>query len=165
MLNCKIDLVLLTTAIICASSGCSKEPEAHMATSIKTSSSAPTGILDDDFSILRTTGEIPQSCEEAFSRFAGDGGFGMADPGQRFQVGDVVQKGLLKRRLIFAGTSSGKCFVHYEQGGRGHSYYLTVFNTSAHVPKLLWKAASLAPTANLQELRSAVAKGAFQETQ
>src|SRR5262249_32462524 len=163
MLNCKTGLLLMTASLLCISFGCSKEPESPVPTSVRTSSPQAPHILHDDFAVLRTTGAIPQSCKEAFSRFAGDEGFDMADPGQQFQVGDVLQKGLPRRRLIFAGTSSGKCFVHYEQGGIGHSYYLSVLDISARGPKLLWNAAGIGPAANLQELRSAIAKGAFQE--
>jgi hypothetical protein len=162
-LNRKTGLLLMGAAIVCVSSACSKKPEGHILISVKTSSSAPAGILDDDFAIWRTTNEIPQNCKGAFSRLAAVGEFDMADPGQRFQVGDVLQKGLPRRRLIFAGTNSSKCFVHYEQGGRGHSYYLSVLDTSTHGPKLLWNGAGVGPAANLQELRSAIAKGAFHE--
>ena len=33
------------------------------------------------------------------------------------------------KELIFAGISTGKCFLHYERGGRGRSYYVVVFTT------------------------------------
>ena len=52
----------------------------------------------------------------------------MANPGKHFIEGDVIYDSSVPReRLIFAGVSGEKCFVHYEQGGRGHMYLVVFF--------------------------------------
>ena len=52
----------------------------------------------------------------------------------------VLLPGLPRARLIFAGVSGEKCFVHYEQGGRGRMPLLTLFDlASATGVKPLWQ--------------------------
>ncbi len=52
----------------------------------------------------------------------------MANPGELFEATDVfLLPGMPQRRLIFAGVSGDKCFVHFEAGGVGHWYGLALF--------------------------------------
>jgi hypothetical protein len=89
-----------------------------------------TGILDGVFDIVTSVNRLPTPVRSAFAVLARQSSFEMADPDQNFQVTDfITRKGLPWRRLIFAGISAGKCFLHYEKGGRGHSYYVVVFTT------------------------------------
>lgn len=39
----------------------------------------------------------------------------------------VVDRGLPRRRLVFAGVRGDEWFVHYELGGIGHSYCVLLF--------------------------------------
>ena len=88
------------------------------------------GILDGDFEILTSVNRLPTPVRSAFATLSRQSSFEMADPGQNFQATDLItKKGLPWRRLIFAGISTGKCFLHYERGGRGRSYYVVVFTT------------------------------------
>jgi len=50
-----------------------------------------------------------------------------AEPGEDFQVTDVISKRRLPwRRLIFGGRSPSVTFIYYEKGGRGLSRHLFV---------------------------------------
>jgi hypothetical protein len=79
----------------------------------------------------------------------------MANPDQKFEATDVIQDASVPRkRLIFAGVADNKCFVHYEQGGRAHSYVVEFFGaTSTENMKPLWRGHCRAPAANIQDLR------------
>lgn len=113
--------------------------------------------LDDDFKILTSVEQLPTQVKSAFAALVHQPGFEMADPGRDFQVTDVItRKGLPRRRLIFAGISDKECFLHYEMGGRGHSYYVVVFSREPSDATLMWGEALPKPTANLAELRLSV---------
>ena len=56
----------------------------------------------------------------------------MANPGQKFQATDVVlDRTLPFRRLVFAGAQNDKWFVHYEEGGYAHGYYVVAFKVDS----------------------------------
>jgi hypothetical protein len=53
---------------------------------------------------------------------------GIANPKERFQVGDViVEESLPLRRLIVGATAPQYCLLHYERGGRAKSYLVVLF--------------------------------------
>ena len=85
----------------------------------------------------------------------------MADPGKDFRATDVIyDSSLPSKRLIFAGVSGDKCFVHYEQGGIGLSYVLALFKvTSKDHIKPIWRGYCGRRATNLEGLRSLLAGG------
>lgn len=118
---------------------------------------AATHNLDGDFKILDSVGQLPASVKDAFAALAHQSRFEMADPGHDFQVADVItHEGLPWRRLIFAGISDKECFVHYERGGRAHSYYVVVFSTEPSKATFMWGRALPKPAANISGLRSEI---------
>jgi len=76
---------------------------------------------------------------------------------------DVVSEAELPfRRLVFAGANGDEWFIHYERGGRGHSYSVIVFKIYApYRLRFLWGGAGFRAAANLQELQKMVAAGHF----
>src|ERR1700730_15666878 len=85
-------------------------------------------VLDGDFVIVKNVDRLPDALKTAFSHLSGMDDFEMANPGEKFQLGDVIDEpGLPWRRLLFAGISKDKYFIHYEKGGRAHSYHVAVF--------------------------------------
>jgi hypothetical protein len=113
------------------------------------------GILDGDFEIVTSVNRLPTSVRSAFAVLARQSSFEMADPGQNFQATDFIAKTALPwRRLIFAGISAEKCFLHYERGGRGHSYYLVVFTTEPTGAKFFWGTALPNPSMSLADLKA-----------
>lgn len=111
--------------------------------------------LDDHFKRIDAVEQLPASVKTAFAALTDQSQFEMADPGRHFQATDVItHEGLPRRRLIFAGISDRDCFIHYEMGGRGHSFYVVVF--SKEPPTFLWGKALTMPAANLPELRSKI---------
>ncbi len=90
----------------------------------------------------------------------------MANPGQNYQVGDVIfDASLPPRRLIFAGTSEDKWFLHYERGGRGVARYVVVFKIGSDADaQLLWGGAGTKRANNLEQLRKMLAVGQYSDT-
>jgi len=85
----------------------------------------------------------------------------MVDPNQEFQVTDVVVGKVQPfRRLIVAGVSEPYCLVHYERGGRAHSWLIALFKLSNDQAKLVW-VSILRPGRNLDfgELMNTVESG------
>ena len=51
----------------------------------------------------------------------------LADPGAKWELTDVITDPALPRRRLIWAISDGDYFVvHYENGGRGHSYHILV---------------------------------------
>jgi hypothetical protein len=90
-------------------------------------------LLDGQFKVISKTEDIQVNVKQAFSKITREPSFVMANPGQKFQVDDVVvDRTLPWRRLVFAGTQDDKWFVHYERGGFAHSYYVVAFKADPH---------------------------------
>jgi hypothetical protein len=124
-------------------------------------------VLDGEFLILNAVDRLPNDLKSAFSQLAGMRDFSMANPGEKYQVTDVVvEKGLPFKRLLFAGISNDKCFIHYEEGGIGHSYHVAVFGVDSEGKiKFLWGGPGTQGAKNLEQLRMMVAAGVFKDDQ
>jgi len=62
-------------------------------------------ILDGSFTNVTKTEAMPPIVKRAFATITAEPSFALANPGQKFQVTDVViDRGLPRRRLIFAGA-------------------------------------------------------------
>jgi hypothetical protein len=111
--------------------------------------------LDGDFTIIKDMRALPGPVLRAFTEQGGSR-LVIANPGRNFVVGDVIYDSSVPRmRLLFAGVLSEKCFIYYEQGGRGHMYILALFDvTSSNAVKPLWRGYCRSPAADFSELRS-----------
>lgn len=124
-------------------------------------------VLDGQFSIEKDVNQLPSELKLEFARLSGDKIFKMANPGEEYQSTDVIDRpGLPWRRLLFAGASEDNIFVLYEKGGRAHSYHVAVFHFGAEKKaKLLWFGTGLSGAASLEQLRTMVATGKFNDDQ
>jgi hypothetical protein len=106
---------------------------------------------------------MPPVLKHAFAIVTGGSQFALADPGQKYQVTDVVEDPEPPfRRLVFAGVSANKWFVHYELGGIGHSYAMVVFGLEPKGSVLfLWGGVVSERAKNIDDLRKAIARGSF----
>ena len=116
-------------------------------------------LLDGEFKIVWRTDGIPTNLKQAFSKVTRERSFEMADPGQNFQVTDVVlEKSMPRRRLVFAGTQDKTGFVHYEGGGFAHSYYVIAFKVNPRGDgSFEWGCPVTGVAKSLEELRTMVA--------
>jgi hypothetical protein len=122
-------------------------------------------ILDSPFTEVTKTERMSANAKQAFAKITGESSFGLANPGQKYQVTDVVvDRGLPRRRLVFAGVQGGEWFVHYELGGIGHSYCVLVFNVDpANRVQFVWGGMGSHGAKNLDQLRKMVAAGQFSD--
>jgi len=90
------------------------------------------------FRPLKSKTEIPPAVLALCSDLHGR----MADIGQRWEATDVITNDTLPRkRLIWAVVYQDYYIVHYERGGRGHSFHVLLAQTRAgEKADLLWRA-------------------------
>ena len=82
-------------------------------------------------------------------------GWAFAEPGGAWNETDVIVDSTLPhRRLIFAACNDELCLVHYELGGRGHSFHIVAVEKCEDHWKTLWNAYGFRPVHNLGELRA-----------
>src|SRR5438876_12438783 len=112
-----------------------------------------------NFAIIKDVQALPASILKACTEIGGSRHV-LANPGHRFEATDVIRdESLPRKRMIFAGVSGNRWFVHYEQGGRGHSFRLAFFQvTSPSTMKPLWQG-FCGPAKDIADLRSQVRAG------
>jgi hypothetical protein len=117
-------------------------------------------LLSDDFKIVSDVNALPASVLRIFQE-KGSSRVLMANPGAKFNPSDVIlDEAVPPKRLILAGVSTDKCFVHYEQGGIGLSYVLEVFGLGSAAPmKPIWFGYCDKRAFSLEALRSQVESG------
>jgi hypothetical protein len=115
--------------------------------------------LDGDFRLIKDVQSLPVPILKAYTETGGARPV-MANPGERFEATDVIRdESVPRKRLVFAGVSGSKCFVHYEQGGRGHSFRVAFFEIpSAEKMKPIWLG-YCGPAKDVSDLRSQVRAG------
>ena len=66
----------------------------------------------------------------------------IAEPGQKWESTDVISDPTLPRKRLIWGAMDGENYVvHYERGGRGHSFHVLVatFKKGDTKPKKTWR--------------------------
>src|SRR5579872_968678 len=121
--------------------------------------------LDGPFTTIMTVEDMPAQVKHAFARITGESTFALANPGQKYQVTDVVvDRGLPRRRLVLAGMRGDEWFVHYEVGGIGHSYCILLFKVDPQSRlQFVWGGTGSNGAMNLDQLRKMVAGGQFSD--
>ena len=90
------------------------------------------------FHEVRTTTNLPV----AMMALCADDRGRLAEPGQKWEATDVItDPALPRKRLIWGVTDGEKYVVHYERGGRGHSFHVLVatFKKGEMKPKQIWR--------------------------
>jgi hypothetical protein len=117
-------------------------------------------LLDSDFKEIRDTKLIPTLVKKQFAKDAQSGKFDMANPGEEFQVTDVIDKpGLPWTRLVFAGSSGDRFFIYYKHGGIGHSWNLAVNNQTTGCA--IWSGSGTTAVNTIDDLKKALRQGKF----
>src|SRR6185503_13306198 len=79
-------------------------------------SPAPPETVDNGITPIHNTADIPSACKLAFTRASGESPFKMANPGEKYQVTDVIrEEGLPWRRLMFSAVKNRRCAIAYEK--------------------------------------------------
>ena len=115
--------------------------------------------LQDDFRVINRLSDLPRPVLHAFTKEGGSR-LVIVNPGKRFEETDAIDDATLpNKRLIFAGMFRDKCFVHYEEGGIARFGALALFRLKPSESLQPVRHTFCGPAANLQDLRSQVAKG------
>jgi hypothetical protein len=117
-------------------------------------------ILAGNCVLLPTTGEFPDRLKAAFTKLTKQDKFSLANAGEDYQATDFVEDPKLPfRRLVLAMKCEKFWFIHYEKGGRSHSYALVLFRDGlSGEPSVVWSGTG--PRSNTrEELRKAIADG------
>ena len=124
------------------------------ATVTKLSAEAKTYLLrENTFKVISKTKDIPASVLLKLAEVARDSNLKIANPGEKFQVTDVIEEeGLPWRRLIWGVAAKDYSVIHYE-GGIAHAYLVILFKHSEEGVKYLWGASSMNKIKNMTELR------------
>lgn len=122
-------------------------------------------LLDGPFTKVTKIEAMPASVKQAFARITGEPAFALANPGEKFQVTDVIiDRSLPHRRLVFAGVRDDEWFVHYEVGGIGRSYCVVLFRVdSQNHLTFVWGGAGSQGAKDFDQLRKMVAGGQFSD--
>jgi mono/diheme cytochrome c family protein len=129
----------------------------------KLSAAEKVHILDGEFTIEKTVDHFPDSLKSAFAHLAKEADFKMANPGEKFEATDALSSGpaLPRRRLIFAGISKNRYFIHYEHGGIGYHCDVVVFDVDPGGKVSFLGGGSGEPAKDLAQLRTLVSSKSF----
>ena len=114
--------------------------------------------LGADYRIAQKVADLPAGIRKLYT-VKGGSRVAIANPGERFEATDVItDPDLPTRRLIFAGVAQDRAFIHYEEGGKPHSYIVELFRLeSSELAVGLWRGYR-GPTKNFEEMKRLVSK-------
>lgn len=109
--------------------------------------------LAGDYTIMRSVSALPGGIKKLYT-VKGESRIAMADPGASFQATDVVIDSTLPwRRLIFAGVTPDRAFIHYELGGIGRSFVVELYDLKSPQSAVgVWRG-YYGPAKSLEDLR------------
>ena len=114
---------------------------------------------------IYTTADLPERLKTAFTGITKQREFGLANPGDPYQATDVIEDPKLPvRRLIFAGKCGDFWFIHYEQGGRGHSFAVVFFGENPRGDlSFVWGGRGFSRASSSSDLRNEIARKTFSD--
>jgi len=116
-------------------------------------------LLSGSFMLIKRVEEFPETVRKMYLSGSGVGS-GMANPGERYNGTDVVDRSLPGRRLIVGGQFENLVFVHYERGGLTRSMVLDILQIDS-TGKLqgIWEGFCRdykKPAGNIEEIRTLI---------
>jgi len=87
--------------------------------------------------IYQTIKSIPPFIND-FLKCSQGGEFTIANPGEKWQVGDVIIEDLPRRQLIFFGLSDSIALMTYYTGGIGKSEHILIFKIENKIITDFW---------------------------
>ncbi len=121
-------------------------------------------LLNDSFTVVKTVHEIPAPVYALLFQHVSNDLDGMADPGEKWQEGDVVGPKMLPfRRLILAANSAGYSVIYDEHGGFGYYQQVSLYRLTKGLAKLLWQTTvdTGSRTLTFEQLRALIRSGKY----
>lgn len=117
-------------------------------------------VRDERFQPVTAVRGLPLGVREELQRMFGSTAMAIADPGERFQVTDVITEPSLPiRRMSVAGCSQDHCLVYYERGGIAHTWHAVLFHWTPDGTRVEAGGTAPAGIRSLDDLRNAVLSG------
>ena len=86
-------------------------------------------VKEERFQVVASVRGLPLGVRDALQTLFGSKTLDIAEPGEEFQVTDVISNPELPfRRLVAAGCSLDHCLVYYERGGIAHTWQVALFH-------------------------------------
>jgi hypothetical protein len=135
------------------------------------SQGAPTAALSGElrahvkgerFGIVTSIRGLPLGVRDGLQMLFGSQTLDIAEPGDPFQVTDVIGTPRLPiRRLVAAGCSIDHCLVYYERGGIAHTWQVALFHWTPAATRFEWGGIAPGGLATIDDVRNAVLSGAI----
>ena len=117
-------------------------------------------LVDERFEIVTSVRGLPLGVREAMQTLFGSQTLDIAEPGAAFQIAPAVRNPELPtRRLIAAGCSIDHCLVHYERGGKAHTWHVALFHWTPQATQFEWGGIAPNTLTTVDDVRSAVLAG------
>ena len=113
----------------------------------------------EQFGLVTSIRGLPLGVRDAMQTLFG-GRLDIAEPGDRFQAGDViVTLNLPIRRLVAAGCSVDHCLVYYEKGGIAHTRHVALFYWTPAATRFEWGGIAPSGLGTIDEVRKVILSG------
>lgn len=119
-------------------------------------------LRDERFGIVTSIRGLPLGVRNELQTLFGSQALDIAEPGDKFQVTDVIVDPQLRtRRLIAAGCSTDHCIVYYERGGITRTFRMALFHWTPAETRFEWGGIAPGGLASIDDLRNAIVSGAI----
>ncbi|MFN7977792.1 MAG: hypothetical protein U0P30_06620 [Vicinamibacterales bacterium] len=119
-------------------------------------------VRDERFQPVTAVRGLPLGVREELQRMFGSTAMAIADPGEKFQVTDVITDPSLPiRRLSVAACSQDHCLVYYERGGIAHTWHAVLLHWTPDQTRVEAGGTAPAGIRSIDDLRNAVLSGAL----
>jgi hypothetical protein len=146
-----LGLILLSVTV----AGSQSEPSSALSPALRSH------ITNERFGLVTSIRGLPLGVRDALQALFGSSTLDIANPGERFQVTDViVDPPLPIRRLVAAGCSTDHCLVYYERGGIAHSWQAALFHWTPEATRFEFGGVAPRGLASVDDVRAAVLSGA-----
>jgi hypothetical protein len=130
--------------------------------SVALSESLRAHVKNERFQIVTSIRGLPLGVRDALQMMFGTPTLEIAEPGEEFQVTDVIANPKLPiRRLVAAGCSIEHCLVYYERGGIAHTWQVALFHWTPAATRFEWGGTAPGNLATIDDVKNAVLSGAI----
>jgi hypothetical protein len=132
------------------------------APSVELSAALRAHVKNERFGIVTSIRGLPLGVRDGLQMLFGSQTLDIAEPGDEFQVTDVIGNPKLPiRRLVAAGCSTDHCLVYYERGGIAHTWQVALFHWTPAATRFEWGGTAPGGFTTIDDVRNAVLSGAI----
>jgi hypothetical protein len=119
-------------------------------------------VQDERFQIVTSIRGLPLGVRAELQTLFGSQALDIAEPGDEFQISDMIVNSKLPiRRLVAAGCSYDHCLVYYERGGIAHTWRVALFHWTPDATRFEWGGTAPGGLMTSDDVRRAILSGAI----